>query len=106
MKNTNYNGIQIKKSQFTTEIMNDIEKCVMGTGSLTCAAESAPAHIRAEFNRAGLPTSGFDAGWWIWSEEFKGNWAQIIYNNDIVLVIFPKKIATAYMKLHSCHHVG
>jgi hypothetical protein len=107
MKNHNYNGILINKSQFTTAMMNDIEKCVRGTGSMTLTTNSAPEHVRKEFVRNGLPTGGFEEGWWICSEEFKGNWAQVVdCNNGKIMVVFPKKIATSYMKLHPCTFKG
>ena len=107
MKNHNYNGILINKSQFTNQMMADIEKCVRGTGVLTCSTNSAPEYIRKEFIREGLPTNGFDTGWWIYSEEYKSNWAQVLdCGNGKIMVVFPKKIATAYMKLHNCTFKG
>ena len=103
MKNRNYNGILINKSQFTTKMMEDIEKCVQGTGSLTCNTSSAPEHIRKEFIRAGLPSDDFDIGWWIYSEEYKGNWAHIFdCGNGKMMAVFPKKIAAKYMNMYSC----
>ena len=108
-KTKKYQGILINNAKFKPEIFNELNDLVRGTGFLVGVQQgSIPDHIRAEFKREGKQINDreFDKATFIYSEEFKSNWAMVArYNNEYMFVFMPNKIANQYREAHVCNKV-
>ena len=110
MKKTNkFQGILINNAKFKPEIFNELNDLVRGTGFLVGVQQgSIPDHIRAELKREGkrINDREFDKATFIYSEEFKSNWAMVArYNNEYMFVFMPNKIANQFREAHVCNKV-
>lgn len=107
MKKTNkFQGILINNAQFKPETYQELNDLVCGTGSLVAIQQGGiPDHIRAELKREGVRINdgeGYNTTF-IYSEEFKSNWAMVErYNDEYMLVFMPNKIANKYCEAHVC----
>ena len=108
-KTKKFQGILINNAKFKPEIFNELNDLVRGTGFLVGVQQgSIPDHIRAEFKREGKQINDreFDKATFIYSEEFKSNWAMVArYNNEYMFVFMPNKIANQYREAHVCNKV-
>lgn len=108
-KTKKYQGILINNAKFKPEIFNELNDLVRGTGFLVGVQQgSIPDHIRAELKREGkrINDREFDKATFIYSEEFKSNWAMVArYNNEYMFVFMPNKIANQYREAHVCNKV-
>ena len=108
-KTIKYQGIYINNAQFKPETINELHDLVRGTGSLVAVQQgSIPDHIRAEFKREGvrIDNCAVDIATFIYSEEFKSNWAMVArYNDEYMFVYMPNKIANKYCEAHVCNEV-
>ena len=108
-KTKKYQGILINNAKFKPEIFNELNDLVRGTGSLVGVQQgSIPDHIRAEFKREGKQINDreFDKATFIYSEEFKSNWAMVArYTDEYMLVYMPNKIANKYCEAHVCNRI-
>lgn len=107
-KTIKYQGILINNAQFKPETLNELNDLVCGTGSLVAVQQGIPDHIRAEFKREGIRIndSEVNAATFIYSEEFKSNWAMVArYDNENMFVFMPNKIAKKYCEAHVCNEV-
>ena len=109
-KTTKFQGILINNAQFKPETFNELDHLVRGTGYLVAVQQgSIPDHIRAELKREGmqLNDSEIDRATFIYSEEFKSNWAMVArYDAEYTLVFMPNKIAKKYCEAHVCNEVN
>ena len=108
-KTKKYQGILINNAKFKPEIFNELNDLVRGTGFLVGVQQgSIPDHIRAELKREGkrINDREFDKATFIYSEEFKSNWAMVArYNNEYMFVFMPNKIANQFREAHVCNKV-
>ena len=108
-KTKKYQGILINNAKFKPEIFNELNDLVRGTGFLVGVQQgSIPDHIRAELKREGkrINDCEFDKATFIYSEEFKSNWAMVArYNNEYMFVFMPNKIANQFREAHVCNKV-
>ena len=108
-KTKKFQGILINNAKFKPEIFNELNDLVRGTGFLVGVQQgSIPDHIRAELMREGkrINDREFDKATFIYSEEFKSNWAMVArYNNEYMFVFMPNKIANQYREAHVCNKV-
>ena len=108
-KTKKYQGILINNAKFKPEIFNELNDLVRGTGFLVGVQQgSIPDHIRAELKREGkrINDREFDKATFIYSEEFKSNWAMVArYNNEYMFIFMPNKIANQYREAHVCNKV-
>ena len=108
-KTKKFQGILINNAKFKPEIFNELNDLVRGTGFLVGVQQgSIPDHIRAELKREGkrINDREFDKATFIYSEEFKSNWAMVArYNNEYMFVFMPNKIANQYREAHVCNKV-
>ena len=108
-KTTKFQGILINNAQFKPETFNELNDLVRGTGFLVAVQQgSIPDHIRAELKREGmqLNDSEIDRATFIYSEEFKSNWAMVArYDDENMFVFMPNKIANKYCEAHVCNEV-
>lgn len=108
-KTKKFQGILIKNAQFKPETFNELDHLVRGTGLLVAVQQgSIPDHIRAELKREGIQLNDceIDRATFIYSEEFKSNWAMVARFNDKYMFVFmPNKIATKYCEAHVCNKV-
>ena len=108
-KTKKYQGILINNAKFKPEIFNELNDLVRGTGFLVGVQQgSIPDHIRAELKREGKQINDreFDKATFIYSEEFKSNWAMVArYNNEYMFVFMPNKIANQFREAHVCNKV-
>ena len=107
-KTKKFQGILINNAKFKPEIFNELNDLVRGTGFLVGVQQGLPDHIRTEFKREGMLINDceFDKATFIYSEEFKSNWAMVArYNNEYMFVYMPNKIANQYREAHVCNKV-
>ena len=108
-KTKKFQGILINNAKFKPEIFNELNDLVRGTGFLVGVQQgSIPDHIRAEFKREGKQINDreFDKATFIYSEEFKSNWAMVArYTDEYMLVYMPNKIANKYCEAHVCNRI-
>ena len=108
-KTKKFQGILINNAKFKPEIFNELNDLVRGTGFLVGVQQgSIPDHIRAELKREGKQINDreFDKATFIYSEEFKSNWAMVArYNNEYMFVFMPNKIANQFREAHVCNKV-
>ena len=108
-KTKKFQGILINNAKFKPEIFNELNDLVRGTGFLVGVQQgSIPDHIRAELKREGkrINDREFDKATFIYSEEFKSNWAMVArYNNEYMFVFMPNKIANQFREAHVCNKV-
>ena len=107
-KTKKFQGILISNSQFKPETFNELNDLVRGTGSLVAVQQGIPDHICAEFKREGMRINDcpFDKATFIYSEEFKSNWAMVArYDAEYMFVFMPNKIANKYCEAHVCNKV-
>lgn len=108
-KTKKFQGILINNAQFKPEIFNELNDLVRGTGFLVGVQQgSIPDHIRAELKREGKQINDceFDKATFIYSEEFKSNWAMVArYTDEYMLVYMPNKIANKYCEAHVCNRI-
>ena len=108
-KTKKFQGILINNAKFKPEIFNELNDLVRGTGFLVGVQQgSIPDHIRAEHMREGMRINDceFDKATFIYSEEFKSNWAMVArYNNEYMFIYMPNKIANQYREAHVCNKV-
>ena len=107
-KTKKFQGILINNAQFKPETFSELNDLVCGTGSLVAVQQGIPDHIRAELKREGMQINDrvVDEATFIYSEEFKSNWAMVArYDNEYMLVFMPNKIANKYCEAHVCNEV-
>lgn len=108
-KTKKFQGILISNAQFKPETFNELNDLVRGTGYLVAVQQgSIPDHIRAELMREGVRINDcpFDKATFIYSEEFKSNWAMVArFNDEYIFVFMPNKIANKYCEAHVCNEV-
>ena len=108
-KTKKFQGILINNAKFKPETLNELNDLVRGTGFLVGVQQgSIPDHIRAELKREGKQINDreFDKATFIYSEEFKSNWAMVArYNNEYMFVFMPNKIANQFREAHVCNKV-
>ena len=107
-KTKKFQGILISNAQFKPETFNELNDLVRGTGFLVAVQQGMPDHIRAELKREGVPfnDSEVDKATFIYSEEFKSNWAMVArYDDENMFVFMPNKIANKYCEAHVCNEV-
>lgn len=106
-KTKKFQGILISNAQFKPETFQELNDIVCGTGSLVAVQQGIPDHIRAELKREGQPIDPeVNTATFIYSEEFKSNWAMVArYNTEYMFVFMPNKIAKKYCEAHVCNEV-
>ena len=107
-KTKKFQGILINNAQFKPETFNELNDLVRGTGFLVAVQQGIPDHIRAELKREGVQIndSEVNEATFIYSEEFKSNWAMVArYDDEYMFVYMPNKIANKYCEAHVCNEV-
>lgn len=108
-KTKKFQGILINNAQFKPETYSELNDLVRGTGFLVAVQQGGiPDHIRAEFKREGMQINDreFNEATFIYSEEFKSNWAMVArYDAEYMFVFMPNKIANKYCEAHVCNEV-
>ena len=107
-KTKKFQGILINNAQFKPETFNELNDLVRGTGLLVAVQQGIPDHIRAELKREGMRINDCEVNeaTFIYSEEFKSNWAMVArYNDEYMFVFMPNKIAIKYCEAHVCNEV-
>ena len=108
-KTKKFQVILINNAQFKPETFSELNDIVRGTGSLVAVQQGIPDHIRAELKREGKQVNDREVNeaTFIYSEEFKSNWAMVArYNAEYMFVFMPNKIANKYSEAHVCNEVS